>query len=251
MSGPAPCSMSRRKAGYVPRRVDPEPDQDDMETPELVIDVKPERDVGALGPLAPKDVSMPGPLGTERRFGTAPLPLGARSPWAPWIPLSLEPSGESAVLSVRIGTLRWVSLCPGTRLASLALAPAGIETLRWVPLCPGTRLTSPAFAPACTGTLRWVPLSWGWPRTAWPPQPSLLTSGFPLSTLVSSPLAGPHPTAHHPLPPCRPPALDQQAPRSVDLRPLPADLPIGGHHSFHGPQKTGLSDPPGRRPHFR
>ncbi|XP_057618740.1 zinc finger protein 296 [Chionomys nivalis] len=86
--------MSRRKAGYVPRRVDPEPDQDDMETPELVIDVKPERDAGALalGPLAPKDVSMPGPLSTERRFGTAPLPLGARSPWAPWIPLSLEPS---------------------------------------------------------------------------------------------------------------------------------------------------------------
>lgn len=131
--------MSRRKAGYVPRRVDPEPDQDDMETPELVIDVKPERDAGALalGPLAAKDVSMPGPLGTERRFGTAPLPLGARSPWAPWIPRSLEPSGESAVLSVRIGTHWWVSLCPGTRLASLALAPAGIETLRWVPLCPG------------------------------------------------------------------------------------------------------------------
>ncbi|CAO2626641.1 Zinc finger protein 296 [Lemmus lemmus] len=81
--------MSRRKAGYVPRRVDPEPDQDDMETSELVIDVKPERDAGAL---APKDVSIPGPLGTERRFGTAPLPLGARSPWAPWIPLSPEPS---------------------------------------------------------------------------------------------------------------------------------------------------------------
>lgn len=142
-------SMSRRKAGYVPRRVDPEPDQDDMETPELVIDVKPERDAGALalGPLAPKDASMPGPLGTERRFGTAPLPLGARSPWAPWIPLSPEPSGESPVLPVRIGTLRWV------------------------PLCPGARLASPALAPACSGTLRWVPLSWGWPRR--PGLPSL------------------------------------------------------------------------------
>lgn len=232
--------MSRRKAGYVPRRVDPEPDQDDMETPELVIDVKPERDAG---PLAPQDASMPGPLGTERRFGTAPLPLGARSPWAPWIPLSPEPSGESPVLlPVRIGTLPWVSL---------ALAPACIENLGWVPLCPGSHLASPALAPACTGTLRWVPLSLGWPRTAWSPQPSLLTSGFPLSTLVLSPLAGPHPTAHHPLPPCRPPALDRQAPRSVDLRPLPADLPTGGHHRFHGPQKTGLSAPPGRRPHFR
>lgn len=122
--------MSRRKAGYVPRRVDPEPNQDDMETPEFVIDVKPERDTGAL---APKDVSMPGPLGTERTFGTAPLPLGARSPWARWIPLSPEPSGESPVLPVRIGTLRWVSLYPGTRLASLALAPACIETLGWLP----------------------------------------------------------------------------------------------------------------------
>ncbi|XP_059136483.1 zinc finger protein 296 [Peromyscus eremicus] len=86
--------MSRRKAGCVPRRVDPEPDKDDMETPELVIDVKPEHDAGALarGLWSPKDVYMPRLLGAERCLGTDPRPLGARSPCAPWIPLSPEPS---------------------------------------------------------------------------------------------------------------------------------------------------------------
>ncbi|CAH7388075.1 zinc finger protein 296 [Phodopus roborovskii] len=86
--------MSRRKAGCVPRRVEPQPDQDDMETPELVIDVKPERDAGALilGPWSPRDTSMPEPLGPEGRLDTAPRPFGARSPWAPWIPLNPEPS---------------------------------------------------------------------------------------------------------------------------------------------------------------
>ncbi|XP_036038924.1 zinc finger protein 296 [Onychomys torridus] len=85
--------MSRRKAGCVPRRVDPEPDKDDMETSELVIDVKPERDAGAVarGLWSPKDVNMPRVLGTERRLGTDARPLGARSPCAPWIPLSPEP----------------------------------------------------------------------------------------------------------------------------------------------------------------
>lgn len=85
--------MSRRKAGCVPRRVELEPDQDDMEIPELIIDVKPEREAGALAlePRSPKDVSMPG-LGTERRLDTAPSPFGTRSLWAPWIPLNPEPS---------------------------------------------------------------------------------------------------------------------------------------------------------------
>ncbi|KAL1769169.1 zinc finger protein 296 [Sigmodon hispidus] len=88
------CPMSRRKAGCVPRRVEPKPDEDDMETSELVIDVKPERDVRALavGPRSPEDLSMPWFLGTERRLGSAPHPFGARSPWVPRTPLRPEPS---------------------------------------------------------------------------------------------------------------------------------------------------------------
>lgn len=147
--------MSRRKAGCVPRRVDPEPDGDDMETPELVIDVKPEHDAGALarGLWSPKDVSMPRFLGTERRLGTDPRPLGARSPCAPWIPLSPEPSGESPVFG-----------------------PVGIGTLGWMPLCSGARLAYPALAPACTGTLCWCLSA---PEPVWGPQPSLLRAPGP------------------------------------------------------------------------
>ncbi|XP_021497884.1 zinc finger protein 296 [Meriones unguiculatus] len=86
--------MSRRKAGRVPRRVDPELENDDMETPDLVIDVNPERDARAvaLGPWFPRDVSMPGLLSAERHLDTAPCPLGAPSTCAPWMPLTFKPS---------------------------------------------------------------------------------------------------------------------------------------------------------------
>lgn len=143
--------MSRRKAGCVPRRVELEPDQDDMEIPELIIDVKPEREAGALAlePRSPKDVSMPG-LGTERRLDTAPSPFGTRSLWAPWIPLNPEPSGESPLLvPARIVTLGWVPLArdrPGVpsprpcvpRDPRVGASPLGIAPGR--PGLPGLRL---------------------------------------------------------------------------------------------------------------
>lgn len=249
--------MSRRKAGRVPRRVDPEPDDDDMETPDLVIDVQPEHDAAAvaLGPWSPKDLSMRGLLGAERRLDTAPLPLGAHSTCAPRMPLTSNPSGESPALApARIGTFGWVLLCPGTRPAWRAQPSP--------PRTPGPSLAGvslprdPPGVPSCSSYVHRdprvgaSPLGMA-PGPARPHQLLPLTSGFPLSTSEPSPGAGPHPTAHHSLPPCRPPALDQQAPRSVDLRALLTDLPIRGHCRIHGSQKTGLSAPQRLQPHFR
>lgn len=102
--------MSRRKAGRVPRRIDPEPD-DDMEMPDLVMDVKPDCKLGSLAqePWSARDMPMSGLFGVERPLQTASRPLGAPNTCAPWMPLSS--SGES-----------------------LTLAPACIRTFEWVPL---------------------------------------------------------------------------------------------------------------------
>lgn len=102
--------MSRRKAGRVPRRIDPEPD-DDMEMPDLVMDVKPDCKLGSLAQelWSARDMPMSGLFGVERPLQTASRPLGAPNTCAPWMPLSS--SGES-----------------------LTLAPACIRTFEWVPL---------------------------------------------------------------------------------------------------------------------
>ncbi|XP_035313654.1 zinc finger protein 296 isoform X1 [Cricetulus griseus] len=80
--------MSRLKAGFVPRRVEPEPEpepepgRDDMEEmSQDFIDVKPGRDAGGvftLRPWSPKDVSLlPGPLRPDAapRLFETPSPL--------------------------------------------------------------------------------------------------------------------------------------------------------------------------------
>lgn len=132
--------MSRRKAGRVPRRIDPEPD-DDMEMPDLVIDVKPDRNLGSLAqePWSARDMPMSGLFGVERPLQTASRPLGAPNTCAPWMPLSS--SGES-----------------------LAFAPACIRTFEWVPLpwgWPRDRpgLPSPRLRPT------------GFPSPPWRPHP--------------------------------------------------------------------------------
>ncbi|KAM9633052.1 zinc finger protein 296 [Trichechus inunguis] len=93
--------MSRRKAGSAPRRVDPVPanSDDEMEMPDLVIEVKPELDARplqapALGPFSPKEAPAPGRPGGEPGHSPGPTPagaalhaLGARSQWAVWTPL--------------------------------------------------------------------------------------------------------------------------------------------------------------------
>ncbi|XP_044615150.1 zinc finger protein 296 [Equus asinus] len=94
--------MSRRKAGCTPRRVDPAPAAtpgDEMEMPDLVIEVKPEPDARplqapGLGPFSPKEVPVPGRFEGEPRHSLGPGPaggplhaLGARNPWALWTPL--------------------------------------------------------------------------------------------------------------------------------------------------------------------
>ncbi|XP_034373978.1 zinc finger protein 296 [Arvicanthis niloticus] len=88
--------MSRRKAGRVPRRIDPETDDDmempdvDMEMPDLVIDVKPDRNLRSLAqePWSARDMPMSGLSDVERPLQTASRPLGAPNTCAPWMPLS-------------------------------------------------------------------------------------------------------------------------------------------------------------------
>ncbi|KAM4825184.1 zinc finger protein 296 [Thomomys bottae] len=100
--------MSRRKAGRAPRRVDLAPASssaaarldDQMETSDLIIDVKPEPDPQpflralGLGPYVYKGLSTP-----KRRLGGEPQPqspefrpsceaLGARNSWAVWMPVT-------------------------------------------------------------------------------------------------------------------------------------------------------------------
>lgn len=101
--------MSRRKAGCTPRRVDPAPasnTDDEMEMPDLVIEVKPEPDARPLqapelGPFSPKEVPAPGRFEGEPRHSPGPVPvgsplhaLGARNQWALWTPLIVNPRGE-------------------------------------------------------------------------------------------------------------------------------------------------------------
>ncbi|XP_004644467.1 zinc finger protein 296 [Octodon degus] len=89
--------MSRRKAGSAPRRVQlapaANPDKEEMEMSDLIIDVKLEPDVRAL--QAPKEVSALGRFGGEPRHTLGPVPagaalhaLGSRSPWALCMPLT-------------------------------------------------------------------------------------------------------------------------------------------------------------------
>ncbi|XP_062965140.1 zinc finger protein 296 [Cynocephalus volans] len=93
--------MSRRKAGSTPRRVDPAPasnSDDEMEMPDLVIEVNPEpsaRPLQApeLGPFFPKEVSAPGRFGGEPCHYAGPMPAGAallaqdqRGLWTPLTP---------------------------------------------------------------------------------------------------------------------------------------------------------------------
>nr|XP_008541608.1 PREDICTED: zinc finger protein 296 [Equus przewalskii] len=78
--------MSRRKAGCTPRRVDPAPAAtpgDEMEMPDLVIEVKPEPDARplqapGLGPFSPKEVPVPGRFEGEPRHSPGPGPAGGR-----------------------------------------------------------------------------------------------------------------------------------------------------------------------------
>lgn len=101
--------MSRRKAGCMPRRIEPSPaanSDDEMEMRDLVIDVKPEPDprplqAPGLGPFTPKEVLAPERFESEPRHCPGPVPagdlihaLGLRNQWAPWTPLSLSPHGE-------------------------------------------------------------------------------------------------------------------------------------------------------------
>lgn len=98
--------MSRRKAGCMPRRVDPKPaanSDDETEMRDLVIDTKPEsnqwplQDPG-LGPFSPKEVRAPGRLEGESCHSSDPVPaggllhaVGSQNQWAPWTPLILNP----------------------------------------------------------------------------------------------------------------------------------------------------------------
>ncbi|XP_021024186.1 zinc finger protein 296 [Mus caroli] len=85
--------MSRRKAGRVPRRVEPESDTD-IEMPDLVMDVKPDRNLGSLaqGPWLSRDMPISGLFDMERQLQTASRPLGAPSTCAPRTPLSSKSS---------------------------------------------------------------------------------------------------------------------------------------------------------------
>ncbi|XP_004484112.1 zinc finger protein 296 [Dasypus novemcinctus] len=98
--------MSRRKAGSTPRRVDLAPAacaDDEMEMPDLVIEVKPDPDARPLQapelePCSPKERPAPGRFGDESRHfpgstpaGAALHAIGARSQWAPWTPLIPNP----------------------------------------------------------------------------------------------------------------------------------------------------------------
>lgn len=95
--------MSRRKAGRVPRRVDPDSDTD-IEMPDLVMDVKPDLDLRSLaqGPWIARDMPI---SDVKRQLQTASRPLGAPSTCAPRMPLSSKSSGESLALApASIGT---------------------------------------------------------------------------------------------------------------------------------------------------
>ncbi|XP_037676053.1 zinc finger protein 296 [Choloepus didactylus] len=98
--------MSRRKAGSTPRRVDLAPAanaDDEMEMPDLVIEVKPDPDARplqapGLGPFAPQELPALGRFGSESRLspgstlaGAALHAIGARSQWAGWTPLNPNP----------------------------------------------------------------------------------------------------------------------------------------------------------------
>ncbi|XP_031241444.1 zinc finger protein 296 [Mastomys coucha] len=85
--------MSRRKAGRVPCRLDPEPDAD-VEMPDLVIDVKPDRNLGSSAqlPWFARDKPTSGVFGMEHQLQTASYPLGAPTTCAPRMPLSSKSS---------------------------------------------------------------------------------------------------------------------------------------------------------------
>lgn len=181
--------MSRRKAGCTPRRVDPAPassTDDEMEMPDLVIEVKPEPDArplqaAGLGLFSPKEVPAPAPapgrFDGEARHSPGPEPvpagsplhaLGARNQWALWTPLIGNPRGERPL--------------PLPRLPPASLG-AGAPSSRLRPPTPYPRpgLISPA-----------------WSR---PPAP-ILTFGFSLTVGTPSPHPGPTPRL--------PPASSQQ-----------------------------------------
>lgn len=101
--------MSRRKAGCMPRRIEPSPaanSDDEMEMRDLVIDVKPEPDprplqAPGLGPFTPKEVPAPERFESEPRHCAGPVPAGGlihalslSNQCSPWTPLSLSPHGE-------------------------------------------------------------------------------------------------------------------------------------------------------------
>ncbi|XP_037372662.1 zinc finger protein 296 [Talpa occidentalis] len=101
--------MSRRKAGCTPRRVDPEPaagTDDEMEIPDLIIEVKPEpepRPLQApwLGPFNLKEVPAAGKFEDEPRHALGVLPgLGAPGPGvrSQWLctPLTTSPPDRQA-----------------------------------------------------------------------------------------------------------------------------------------------------------
>lgn len=137
--------MSRRKAGRVPRRVDPEPD-DDMEMPDLIIDVKPDRDLGSLaqGPWSARDVPMPGLFGVERRLQTASRPLGSPSTCAPWMPLSSMSSGEFLPSPLLASGPSGGCLSPGDGPGTGLASPAFASDLRVSPLHLGALTLSRA-----------------------------------------------------------------------------------------------------------
>lgn len=178
--------MSRRKAGRVPRRVDPEPD-DDMEMPDLIIDVKPDLDLGSLaqGPWSARDVPMPGLFDVERRLQTASRPLGASSTCAPWMPLSSMSSGEflpsPLLASGPLGGCLSPEDGPGTGLAS----PVFASNLRVSPSPPWSPHSEPGSTPPLT--TRFLPAD----RQPWTDKhPDLLTCGrcgkiFPLGSITA------------------------------------------------------------------
>ena len=93
----------------MPRRREPAPaanSDDEMEMPDLFIDVKPEPDprllqARRLGPFNPKEMPAPGRFEGEPRHSPGPVPagglfhaLGLRNQWAPWTPLTPNLHGE-------------------------------------------------------------------------------------------------------------------------------------------------------------
>ncbi|XP_053454824.1 zinc finger protein 296-like [Nycticebus coucang] len=98
--------MSRRKVGSTPRRVDLEPaanPDDEMEMPDLIIEVKPDPDERPLQapwpePFTPQGMSAPEWFGGKTRSSPDPMPSGAallalsaQNPRAWWTPQSPNP----------------------------------------------------------------------------------------------------------------------------------------------------------------